>query len=157
MRLTALIILAILTAVFYCGCRQEIDDADGELLVRELWKAFAEKNMDFLENFLDQSYLSIHQDGSRDRAAELELLKNLNLGEYELTEFIVKKNAKTIVVTYSVEATEMIDNIQYHKKSPRLSVFNKTPEGWKWVSHANLLPMLTPAQDRVDSPMEDEK
>ncbi len=69
------------------------------------------------------------------------LLEKLNMVEYELTDFIVTRNNNTLNVTYFVNVTETIEDETYTRKSARLTVFSKTPQGWKWIAHANLLPM----------------
>lgn len=136
-----IVLMLVLIGAFLVSCNNQIDEVDGESLVKEVWTAMKTANMDFLENILDEGFQSIHQDGYRDRAAELELIKNLNMGDYELDDFVVTRNANTMNVTYFVNVTETIEEETYTKRSARLTVFSKTPEGWKWISHANLLPL----------------
>ena len=123
------------------SCDNQVDDVDGEALVREVWQAMQTTNMDFIENILAEGFQSVHQDGYRDRQGEIDLIKNLNMGDYVLDTFTVTKNMNTMNVSYFVNVEETIDGITMKKRSARLSVFSKTPEGWKWMSHANLVPL----------------
>ncbi len=138
--LPVVFVIAAITLGFL-ACNSQPEEVDGESLVKELWSAMQSTNIDFLDNLLDPAFQSIHQDGARNKEEELKLLKGLDMGEYELTDFVVTRNTKTMNVSYFVNVTETIEGKTYTKKSARLSVFSKTPEGWKWISHANLLPM----------------
>lgn len=47
-----------------------------------------------------------------------------------------------MVVTYAVKVQELIDG-KHTLTNPawRLSVFVKSPAGWKWLAHANFIAM----------------
>ena len=131
----------ILAIVIIFSCDNKSVDVDGDVLVKEVWKAMKECNIDFIDNIMDPAFQSVHQDGPRNKAEEIELIKGLNMGDYTLTDFFVTKNANTMNVTYFVEVMETIDGVVLTKRSARMTVFSKTPEGWKWISHANLVPI----------------
>ena len=139
---TPLILISlVIVAIIFFACDSTSEKVDGEILVQEVWKAMQKNNVDFIANILDPAFQSIHQDGARNYNQQIELIKGLNMGDYKLSDFKVSKNVNTLNVTYFVEVTETIDDVVLTKKSARLSVFSKTPEGWKWISHANLVPI----------------
>ena len=74
----------------------------GETLERSMWKAMASRDLKAVESMLAPGFLSIHEDGSRDRTEEISLIAGLNLGPYELTEFRETREGGSIVVCYFV-------------------------------------------------------
>ncbi|RLC48688.1 MAG: nuclear transport factor 2 family protein [Candidatus Cloacimonadota bacterium] len=135
------IVISIIMTLMLVSCENQVEPVDGEALVKEVWKAMKTTNMDFIENILADGFQSIHQDGYRDKDDEIELIKNLNMGDYVLDSFEVTKNGNTLNVSYFVNVEETIDGEVLNKRSARLSVFTRTAEGWKWFSHANLVPL----------------
>lgn len=120
----------------------DVSEQTGEKLVRQLWVDMKGQNMQAIEKNTAAGFQSVHQDGSRGRQEEIALIKELNLGEYGLSDFKVTQNGSVIVATYSVSAAETIEGKQLSTKpAPRLSVFLKTDSGWQWLAHANLKPM----------------
>ncbi len=114
----------------------------GEKLVRQLWSSIKKTDIKSLEKKMAEGFQSVHQDGANNRAEEIELIKNLKLGEYTLTDFHVTRNGPVIVATYFVSVEETIEGRRLTKRpAPRLSVFLKTDSGWKWIAHANLKPL----------------
>ena len=135
------IVISIIMTLMLVSCENQVERVDGEALVKEVWNAMKTTNMDFIENILADGFQSIHQDGYRDKDDEIELIKNLNMGDYVLDSFEVTKNGNTLNVSYFVNVEETIDGEVLNKRSARLSVFTHTAEGWKWFSHANLVPL----------------
>ncbi|MCF7792996.1 MAG: nuclear transport factor 2 family protein [Candidatus Cloacimonetes bacterium] len=140
-KILPIILISFAIALGFIACDNQPEDIDGEVLVKEVWNAMKTGNIDYLDNVLDPAFQSIHADGTRNKADEIELVKGLNMGDFELTDFVITKNVNTMNVAYFVHVKETIEGETYDKKSARLSVFSRTPEGWKWISHANLLPM----------------
>jgi hypothetical protein len=117
--------------------------SEGERLVMDLFAAIKEKNWDKLENMIHPAFQSVHFDGARNRSQEMQLLKGLELGNYSLSNFRISMSEAILVVSYFIAAEEMIDGKPtLPKPSCRLSVFHKTDEGWKWVSHASFIRIL---------------
>ena len=111
----------------------------GEKLVRQLWVDMKENNIAAIEKMIAPGFQSIHEDGSRAREEEIELIKGLNLGEYTLTDFNVTQTGSVIIVTYFVSVQETINNKRLSMKpAARLSIFMETDSGWQWIAHANL-------------------
>jgi len=114
----------------------------GEDLVRELWNDFKTQNMSALENKIAPGFQSVHEDGARDAEAELKLLKELNLGEYTLSNFKVTQVGPVIIVSYFVSVQETIEGKRLSTKpAARFSIFLKTDSSWQWIAHANLNPL----------------
>lgn len=119
--------------------KSETEISLGENLVRQLWVDMKTKNIESLEKKIASGFQSIHQDGARNREQELSLIKELNLGEYILSDFKITRNGAVIIVTYFVSVAETIEGKLLSKKpAPRLSIFLKTESGWQWIAHANL-------------------
>ena len=111
----------------------------GKKLVRRLWNDIKARNMEAIEKWITPGFQSIHQDGARDREAEIKLISGLDLGEYTLSNFKVTQVGPVIIATYFVSVEETIAGKRLSKKpAARLSAFLKTESSWKWIAHANL-------------------
>lgn len=121
----------------------EIDlNLEGENLYRQFLSAIAGQNWSAVEAMISPSFQSVHSDGTRDRIAELALIKGIDLGTYTLHDFKVTKANNHLVVTCWISIEETIDGERLStKSSPRLSVWDKTPNGWKLIALANLNPV----------------
>jgi len=120
----------------------ESDGSLGEQLVRKLFADMKAGNVTAVEAVISPAFQSIHQDGARDRDQEIELVRNLNMGELTLDNFKTTRSGDLLVVTYSVSANETIDGKRL-SSSPayRLTVFQEDGGEWRWIGHANLKPM----------------
>jgi Domain of unknown function (DUF4440) len=115
---------------------------DGEKIEKQMWKDIKAKNWKVVENKIAEGFQSVHPDGARDRAGEISLIKNLNVGEVTLSDLKSTMNGDNIVVTYMISAQETIDLERLPTKpAPRLSVWKEGASGWQWISHANLTPI----------------
>lgn len=144
MKKTMIGLCGVLFILGIVGCSQtnETPSVDGEKLVRELWLNIKNNNWDVLENKIAYVFQSIHEDGARGREEEINLLTNLNLGEYTLVDFKTTQNENVVVVTYTVAVQETIERkVLPIAPAERLSVFQKIDNDWKWIAHANLNPM----------------
>ena len=127
--------------ILFAGEKQQESDF-GEDLVRQLWADISKGDSPSMKRWLAQGFQSIDQDGARNHDQELEIIKNLNLGEYKLSNFTVTQEGPALIVSYLVSAEETIRGQRLSKTpAPRLSVFLKTETGWKWIAHANLKPL----------------
>ncbi|MCK4666040.1 nuclear transport factor 2 family protein, partial [Candidatus Dependentiae bacterium] len=108
-------------------------------IVKQLWVDLKACDVEAIAKYTSPDYQSVHQDGSRNREEELELVKNLKLGDYTLTKFVVTENDSMIIVTYFVSVEETIEGKRLSSTpAARLSAWQKTDEGWMWIIHANL-------------------
>ena len=121
----------------------EIDlNLEGENLYRQFLNAIAGQNWSAVEAIISPSFQSVHSDGARDRIAELALIKGIDLGTYTLHDFKVTKANNHLVVTCWISIEETIDGERLStKSSPRLSVWDKNPNGWQLIALANLNPV----------------
>jgi hypothetical protein len=113
--------------------------SDGEKLERQMAADIKAKNWSAVEARIADGFQSVHPDGFRDRAGEIALLKQMNFGEFTLSNFKSTPIGDNIVVTFTMTVAETIDG----KRLPahpayRLSVWKKGANGWQWISHANL-------------------
>ena len=116
----------------------------GEKLVQRLWKDMQESNVDAIKQYTSKNFQSLHWFGAFNRYQELDLIKNLHIVSYELRDIKATQGDNCIVVTYNVLVTESIQESQFTSLAPRLSVWKKVGNEWKWVAHANL---ATPFQN----------
>jgi len=115
------------------------EQSQGEELVQQLWSDMKEGNVEAIEGYIAEGFQSIHEDGARDRDAEIELIKGLNLGDYTLSEIKVTQNGSAIVVTYFVSVEETIDGeVLSTEPAARLSAWVEIDDEWQWIIHANL-------------------
>jgi len=129
-----------MSAVIAAGA--EGKTGQGEKLVHQFWSDIAASNIQAIEKYMAPGFQSIHEDGARDRAAEIELIKGLNIKGYSLSNLKVTKTGPVIVVTYFSSVQETIDGkILSSKPAPRLSAWLKTDKGWQLIIHANLKPL----------------
>lgn len=127
--------------ILFAGEQQQ-ESNFGEELVRQLWADISKGDSPSMKRWLAEGFQSIHEDGARNHDQELEIIKNLNLGEYKLSNFTVTQEGPALIVTYLVSAEETIKGQRLSKTpAPRLSVFLNTETGWKWIAHANLKPL----------------
>ncbi|MFN4173703.1 MAG: nuclear transport factor 2 family protein [Parachlamydiaceae bacterium] len=115
------------------------DAALGEKLERAMWEDMKHRNYTAVESNIADQFQSIHTFGALTREAEIDLIKNLYLGNYEISDFKGVENEDTIVVSYLISVKEKIDDKNLSEKpAPRLSVWKKINGKWQWIAHANL-------------------
>ncbi len=115
---------------------------DGEKMEKQMWEDIKAKNWEVVESKIAEGFQSVHQDGARDRASEISLIKNLNVGRVEFNDFKSTMSGENVVVTYMISVQETIDLEQLPTKpTPRLSVWKKGARDWQWICHANLNPI----------------
>ena len=123
---------------FFLQAKAEIHK--GEQLVRQIFADIKAKNWEAIENKIAPCFQGANQRGVRNRQAEIEHIKELDLGEYNLDNFKVTQSRNVIIVTYTASVKEKIGGVtQTQKAFPRLSVWKKTKHGWQMIAHANLI------------------
>ena len=111
----------------------------GEKLETQMWEDMKHANYKAIEEKIAKEFRSVHTFGALTREAEIELIKELYLGSYEISDLKVTENQDTIVVTYLISVREKIENHQLSQKpAPRMSVWKKNNGEWQWIAHANL-------------------
>ncbi len=135
--------LVMIALLFAAGCAggngAGTGAADGEQLVSSLWDMLKDSDTAALDDFMADSFQSVHENGANDKAAEMELIAGLDINDYDLSDTKITRNGDTIIATYIVSVEETIDGQRLSKEpAARMSVFVKTADGWKWQAHVNL-------------------
>lgn len=111
----------------------------GEKLETQMWEDMKHANYKAIEEKIAKQFQSVHTFGALSREAEIELIKKLYLGTYEISDLKITESGDTIVVTYLISVREKIeDHLLSGKPAPRLSVWKKNNGQWQWIAHANL-------------------
>jgi len=117
-------------------------DITGKELVQQLWVNFKTNNWEEIEKQMGSGFQSVHQDGTRDKDAQLELLKGLDLSDYIISDYTVTAEGPVIIVTYKITVEETLEGIRLPERTVmRLSAWVKIGDDWKWIIHANLTAM----------------
>ena len=88
--------------------------------------------------FLATGLISLRQLG----LVPARLLKQMNFGNFTLSNFKSTTIGDNMVVTFTMWVAETIDSKRLPAKPAyRLSVWKKGPNGWQWISHANFTPI----------------
>ena len=115
--------------------------ADGEALYNEFITAVAAKDWAAVDAILAPDFQSVHSDGARNKAQEIEMLKAVDLGEYSLTGFTSTRGGDTVVTTHWLSVAETIDGSRLSTKpAARLTVWRNGDAGWQIIANANLNP-----------------
>ena len=151
------ILLSMLLFVVLIGCNEKVENKDAKdefekvdavQMEKDLWANFG--NIEYVEKRINEAFQSSHQDGARSRSEELELIKNLHLGEYQLTDFKATQYENVAVVTYFISVSEEIDGkVLPTSPAQRMSVWVKGDSLWQWIGHANLNPIDTKKEEDV--------
>ena len=115
------------------------DVTGGESLERNFWKEVQAKNWIELERHLAGNFVSASTRGTRDRAATLEYLKQLQLEEYTLGDFQVELNGQALVVNYSLTARGTLEGRPLPSGPIRMmSVWQQQKAGWTAIAHSTI-------------------
>jgi hypothetical protein len=115
------------------------DNTIGQQQVERLWADFAKPDLSALDQFVAPGFQSLHEDGARDWAQERQLVAELKLTPYVLSDYKVTRNGDVLLVTYQCKVGETIAAARLAKEStPRMDVFQQTDGGWKLLSHVNV-------------------
>ena len=117
-------------------------DITGKELVQQLWVNFKTNNWEEIEKQMSSGFQSVHQDGTRDKDAQIEILKGLDLSDYTISDYTVTAEGPVIIVTYKITVEETLEGIRLPERTVmRLSAWVKSGDDWKWIIHANLTAM----------------
>ena len=117
------------------------DVTGGESLEQNFWREVKAKNWAELERHLAGNFVSASSRGTRDRAATLEYLKQLQLDEYSLGDFQVELNGQALVVNYSLTARGMVEGRPLPSGAIHMmSVWQQQKAGWTLIAHSTIGP-----------------
>jgi hypothetical protein len=116
------------------------DDQAAQATIENWFTAMKNGQMDKASEFLAPEFVSIHTDGIvRNKEQEMKLIKNLNMKDYQLSNFKFSQSDNTMVVTYMDKTTEKIDNKSVGKAAAgRMAVLQKKNDKWIIIAYANL-------------------
>src|SRR5947208_17122572 len=115
---------------------------EGEKMEKQMWEDIKAKNWEVVENKIAEGFQSVHPDGARDRASEISLIKNLNVGRVEFNDLKSTMSGDNVVVTYMISVEETIDIEQLPTKpAPRLSDWIEVARDWIWMCQVNINPV----------------
>jgi hypothetical protein len=128
-----LLIALALPMLAFCSSSKE------DRLLYRLWNDMQTSNMYDLGKFTSKHFQSAHYDGARNKAQELQLIANLHMTGFVLSNIKHTKTHDTIIFTYVATTTETINDQTVTSSAERLSVFQKHDGKWFWIAHANLV------------------
>lgn len=142
--IAALTTLCLLLTTSICLAAEDTDFSQAKKVIENLFAALKANEVDKVADMLSPHYLSIHTDGiTRDKAAEMELVKNLHMTKYELSDFHFSKSGDIIVITYKDKGIEKIDDRTIAPEAAgRMAVLQKEGDKWLIVAYANLDKLL---------------
>jgi ketosteroid isomerase-like protein len=112
---------------------------EGEQLYRSLIAEITACNWPAVEAMFAPGFQSVHADGARDRATEIQTIKDEKIAKCVLTDFKVTQSGDCLVVTHFQSVEETIDGNRLPvQPSPRLTVWMKNQGKWQMITLANL-------------------
>lgn len=131
-------------AVILLSCFSSVwanhDSSSAKSVIENWFAAMKSGDENKAGSYLSSKFVSIHTDGMvRDKSQEMKLIKNLNMKEYDLTDFNFTQSGDVIVVTYKDKGVEKIDNKPIADKAAgRMAVLQKQNGKWLILAYANL-------------------
>lgn len=115
------------------------DVTGGESLERNFWREVKAKNWAELERHVAGNFVSASVEGTRDKSAALEHLKQLQVEDYSLGDFQVELNGQSLVVTYSLTLKGTSEGRPLPSGPRRMmSVWQQQKSGWVAIAHSTL-------------------
>jgi hypothetical protein len=129
----------------HCECHPDKATALGKKLEHMLWSTICRKDWCELEERISDIFQGAHMiDYSNtptltNCCEELALLRCLDLNNFQICNLVGKlsDDEKVLTVSYNLSATAVRTNQVWQVNSPTLSVWKKTSQGWRWVSHTS--------------------
>ena len=116
------------------------DYRDAQKVLVHWFTAMKNNQTQEASNMLAPQFTSIHTDGIvRNKAQEIELIKNLHMKDFHLTQFQFAQSGNTIIATYKDAGSEQIDHQAINTKSAgRMAVLQKQNKKLMILAYANL-------------------
>lgn len=138
---TILGIVFIASAILIFTWAKTNPDYKASQQVIENWfSAMKAGNVELADTYLAPDFISLHTDGkTRNKAQELDLIKNLNMKSYHLSQFKFSESGNIVIVTFKDQGSEKID---FHaissKPAGRMAILQKIEDKWLIVAYANM-------------------
>ncbi len=115
---------------------------------RLFWQEIKARNWPEVEKRMSATVVIVLPSGTRDRAAQMEFLKGLEVTDYSIGEMEVRPNGNDMVVTYSIIVRGTL-NGQPLQPGPwrMLSVWQQVGTSWVSIVQAGM-PATTEGQER---------
>lgn len=117
------------------------DSSQGETLERQLWDNIKDQKWTDLGNKIAPYFQGALFEGGRNKEQYMTNVKNANIHEFNLKNFVVTEGPGTIVITYDVAVTESIEGKSLTSDAVRLSVWQNDHGKWQLIAHAALIPV----------------
>lgn len=137
-----LIALHIVCAIFTATGVAFAEEVDIVKLTNQWWGYCRDKNFEAFKDTLAPGFRGGNQHKAYDLEGFMRIAKNVNVGDFSLSDFKVTRKDDVIAVTYYGQVAETMGGKRIKtQKAPRVDVWIKTDKGWKVLSHANLNPL----------------
>lgn len=116
------------------------DNKAAQATIENWFAAMKSDDMQKAGSYLLPQFVSIHTDKIvRNKDQEMDLIKNLHMKSYLLSNFKFSHSGDAIVVTYMDKGSEQIDNKSIDEKAAgRMAVLQKKEGKWLILAYANL-------------------
>jgi hypothetical protein len=123
----------------------------GEKLVQRLWRDMKARKVEKIKEYTSEEFQALGLGvsnlaiggglgGGLNRFQELDLIENSNIISYKLSNLTSTQGVNLIVVTYIADVVEMSHQLlPVESTAPRVTVWKKFEDGWKWIAQADLL------------------
>jgi len=117
----------------------------GEQLERLFWDTVKAKKWSELDKHMAPLFVVQSSSGTRDRAATLERLRQMDIADYSLGDVATHLQGDTLIVTYNITRRGSIAGQPFPAAPAQMmSVWQQVKRGWILIAHAE-----TPAADTV--------
>jgi hypothetical protein len=135
MRVRAIAVVTVLSVLSACTMWKNQQKSwsaatGGEQFERLFWQDWQAKRFNQLEQHVSATFLGTTPEGTRDRAALLQYLRDLNLADYTLGDFVTQPNGTDLVVSYRAACNGTLRGQAVSLKVRILTVWQQTKSAW---------------------------
>lgn len=133
----SLVLFSLMTGSWAKGQK---DYQTAQATIENWFAAMKSDNLEKAGTYLSPQFVSIHTDKIvRDKKQEMNLIRNLQMQNYALSNFKFSRSGDAIVVTYFDQSSEKIDNKEIAAQAAgRMAVLQKKGDKWLILAYANL-------------------
>lgn len=142
-QLFALIVSLLLVISTNCWAGDDEDFNQIKSNLQNLFELVKNKQFDKVGDLLAPQTVFVYTDGvARNKDAEMNLIKNINLKSYKLSDFQFSRSGDVVVVSFKDEGVEKVENKMLEPvKATRLAVFQKQGDKWLIIAYGNFAKM----------------
>lgn len=116
---------------------------EGKYLLNRFWKDMKEGDTHNIAKYMDKEFQAVHSYGAQDKSGELQIIKNLHMTKYTLSNIVETERESLLIQTYEADVQRTIDGQTVTTTAPRMTIWKHVDGHWKLVAHANLTPPAT--------------